>query len=350
MNGSWFWSGFCLNLLKNRFIWGLGLILSVVGIRVRSCLFFGIALLVLAPLVSLIEQLQLKKHLENSDDPETDRIRDMLNAPNWRNNIMDLVKERMEGPPDAENPADEEDGFRCGEKDKTAKKAVIGIVAKHAKDEKARTDSLIRDEMKQAVFDNGAIAVGILSPNEKILYTDNDWKSLEDKIDKDAVIGQIGLCDGIILQGGSTNEAFENWIAKYCYDNDIPCLGICAGQTSIVLGLGGALFRIPNPEKHYRPDEDYVHDIRIDVSSRFYGIVGKEKIPVNSRHKLSVSDCPGLDKVGFCEDGYADVVESKDKSFYIGVRFHPESLYKTDESMNAIFKSFITACEKKRGS
>lgn len=39
-------------------------------------------------------------------------------------------------------------------------------------------------------------------------------------------------------------------------------------------------------------------------------------------------------------------IESKDKKFYIGVRFHPESLYKNDERMNNIFKYFINECKK----
>ena len=67
---------------------------------------------------------------------------------------------------------------------------------------------------------------------------------------------------------------------------------------------------------------------------------------VNSRHKRAINECPKLDKVGFCEDGYADVIESKDKDFYIMVRFYPESLYKIDKNMNNIFKSFISACKK----
>ena len=62
---------------------------------------------------------------------------------------------------------------------------------------------------------------------------------------------------------------------------------------------------------------------------------------VNSRHKNTVDDPSILDEVALCDDGYADVVEAKDKDFYIGVRFHPESLYKIDENMNKIFKSFI---------
>ena len=54
-----------------------------------------------------------------------------------------------------------------------------------------------------------------------------------------------------------------------------------------------------------------------------------------------------MSKVGFCEDGYADVIEAKDKDFYIGVRFHPESLYKIDANMNCIFESFINVCQNK---
>ena len=45
-------------------------------------------------------------------------------------------------------------------------KAIVGIVAKHRKTDSIRTNSLIRDEMKQVIFDNGAIVIGILSPNQ----------------------------------------------------------------------------------------------------------------------------------------------------------------------------------------
>ena len=148
-------------------------------------------------------------------------------------------------------------------------KVIIGIVGKHINSAKVRTDTLIRDEVKQAIFDNGAIAIGILSPNDKILYTSDDWRSVEENIEKEKIIEQIKLCDGIILQGGSTNEAFENWIAKYCYDNDIPCLGICAGQNCIVRGLDGTTYKIPNPEKHNKPSENYVHSIQLILPQNF---------------------------------------------------------------------------------
>ena len=227
-------------------------------------------------------------------------------------------------------------------------KVIVGIVAKYRDgyENQKIVDSRIRNEIKQAVFDNGGIAIGIISPNNEIQPAGDDWMKYNDLIDKENIIRQIKLCDGIILQGGNANEAYEPFIAKYCYDNDIPCLGICAGQNSIVRGLGGTTYKISNPEKHNQPSKEYVHSVHIDTSSKFYNIVKVAEIMVNSRHKRTVGNCLLLDKVGFCEDGYADIVESKDKTFYIGVRFHPESLYKVDENMNNIFKKFIESCKK----
>lgn len=228
---------------------------------------------------------------------------------------------------------------------------VIGIVAKHDKNSKAeRTDSLIRDEVKQAIFDNHAIAIGILSPSDKILYARDNWKKYLDDIEKDKIVKQIELCDGIILQGGNCNEAYENWIANYCYQNNIPILGICAGQNSIVRGIGGKTVKLTDSEKkkHYQPHKKYVHKIKIQKDSQFYQYIQRDELTVNSRHKRIVSDYRKLRRAASCEDGYADVIESKVKSYYIGVRFHPESLYKTDETMNKIFTSFIDVCRKRQ--
>lgn len=227
------------------------------------------------------------------------------------------------------------------------KKPVIGLVAKHRKTDSIRTNSLIRDEYKQAIFDNGGVAIGILAPNEEIMFTDDNWKHYEDKLDKDNIIEQIKLCDGIILMGGSETEVYEPFIAKYCYDNNIPCLGVCAGQNNIVRALGGTIFKIDNPKKHMRPSDAYVHSIRVtNENSKFYSMIKEKQIKVNSRHKNVVENNPLLEVVAVCDDNYKEVVEAKDKDFYIGVRFHPESLYKIDENMNNIFKSFIATCKK----
>lgn len=223
---------------------------------------------------------------------------------------------------------------------------IIGIVSKHFAENKVRPNTYIRDEVKQAIFDNGAVAIGILLPKDEVLDVGDKWNNNLSAEEYSHLIAEIKLCDGIVFQGGETCDNYEMIVAKYCYENDIPTLGICCGQNVIVRALGGTTSKISNPRKHNQLMKDYVHSIKINPASKFYDIVNLEEIKVNSRHKKTIDKSPFLEQVAFCEDGYADVVESKDKKFYIGVRFHPESLYKNDENMNNIFKHFIDTCKK----
>ena len=221
------------------------------------------------------------------------------------------------------------------------RKVIIGIVSKHyCKDFYEFRDTFIRDELKQAIFDNNAIAIGILPSCFEKVKAINDWKDSLTEKEKEDINFQISLCDGIILQGGGFSDEYECYIAKYCYDNDIPILGICAGNNNLVRAVGGKILRLDEPEKHKSMDK-YVHEINIDKQSMFYKIIGKEKVMVNSRHKCYTANSSILDDVAFSPDGIVEAVEDKSKKFYLAVQFHPESLYKIDENMNNIFKKFI---------
>lgn len=230
-------------------------------------------------------------------------------------------------------------------------KVIIGIVSKHDSKERyqyRKPDTFIRDEVKQAILDNGGTVIGILPTEEEIRYCGDKWEDHLSSREKENLIAQIELCDGILLQGGLETDCYENIIAKYCYDKDIPILGICAGQNNIARALGGTTYQIPNPEKHDKSFQEYVHAIKIEEDSKFYTIVKTTEMLVNSRHKRAIKDCPLLRKVAFCEDGYPDVIEASDKTFYMGVRFHPESLYKKDKNMRKIFQYFIQVCGKEK--
>ena len=157
------------------------------------------------------------------------------------------------------------------------KKAIIGIVAKHRNIELLRPDTFIRDELKDAIFYNGGIAIGILPPcrditlvnpfNEREAYEKlNSLLTLKERED---LINQIELCNGIILCGGSASDAYEMLIAKYCYEKDIPILAICAGHSNMVRGIGGSTKRIDG-ELHNKPRDNYAHNILVDKYSRFY--------------------------------------------------------------------------------
>lgn len=201
----------------------------------------------------------------------------------------------------------------------------------------------IREEIKQANFDNGDIAIGILLPKNEKIDVEDKWENNLNNIEYDNLISQIKLCDGILLQGGGACDNYEIIVAKYCYDNNIPTLGICCGQNVMVRALGGTTKFIENPLKHNSNDL-YVHSVKVVNNTMFSKIIEKDVIEVNSRHKKTVDKHPKLIVNCYCEDGYIDGLESPDKKFYIAFRFHPESLYRIDENHNKIFEEFIKVC------
>lgn len=219
-------------------------------------------------------------------------------------------------------------------------KPVIGILVKHYKNNKSkRLETYIRDEVEQAIFDNGGIAIGILPPNEDKIAPEDKYYDQLTTTEKHNSYDQIRLCDGIILHGEGFIDEYECFIAKYCYEYDIPILGICAGKHVKVKAVGGK--RASSDNKSHDSQEKYVHSINISKDSKFYEIVGKEEIMVNSRHIGYSSNFGSLKAAAYSSDGIDEVVEDKEKRFYIGVQFYSESLYKTDENMNNIFKYFL---------
>ena len=225
-------------------------------------------------------------------------------------------------------------------------KPIIGIVAKHYRENKKRLETFIRDEVEQAIFDNGGIAIGILPPNEDKICPKDKWYDQLPTEEKHNLYKQISLCQGVILQGGGFIDEYECFIAKYCYEYDIPILGICAGKHCLVKAVGG--IRRNLEDKSHDSDKEYVHSIKIDKNSKFYSLIGKEEIMVNSRH-MGYSKNVGLLKiVATSPDAVDEVVEDSTKTFYIGVQFHPESLYKKDDNMRKIFTEFIRVCQENK--
>ena len=231
-------------------------------------------------------------------------------------------------------------------------KAIIGLVAKHSDVDKKITSTFVNDEMKDAVFANGGIAIGIIPSMRKITLANNkneEWVSrnvddLFTQEEKDNLVAQIKLCDGIILSGGGRTDAYEIFVAKYCYEHDIPIIGICAGQNNIVRAVGGKIKRVSKRWVH-QSKKKYAHKVFISSESKFFDFV-KGEMRVNSRHKNIVAECGALLVAGYDEFGNIEIVEDKTKKCYVGMRFHPESLFTEDENHNMIFKKFIEVCKK----
>ena len=65
----------------------------IIGIWFKPCLYIGIALAVFVLVISLIEQLNIKKTFETSDNPDFEEFADTASSENWKKDVIDFVKE-----------------------------------------------------------------------------------------------------------------------------------------------------------------------------------------------------------------------------------------------------------------
>lgn len=142
----------------------------------------------------------------------------------------------------------------------------------------------------------------------------------------------IDLCDGFILQGGSNYYDIDILITKYLYENNIPTLGICLGMQTMAMTFNGTISEINN---HNRKNK-YVHYIKINENSKLYNIIKKDKIFVNSRHNSYIVN---TDLDVSATNNIIEAIEDKNKKFFIGVQWHPESIM--DENSILLFNYFF---------
>ena len=233
-------------------------------------------------------------------------------------------------------------------------KPIIGIVSKNIIIEEFYNWSWqrISNDVRYSINKNGGIVVGILPQTLRKEFNQTDehenLKLSQQEIDDLIMI--IDKCDGIVLQGGISSHNYEEFIANYCYEKNIPFLGICAGYNNIIRGLGGKSEKIFNVDIHDRPDLQYAHKCKIiDEKSLFYNIIKQKEFNVNSIHTYAGTEIPkALSIVAISDDNQVEVVEAKDKDFYIGIKYHPELLVDIDKKQDKIFSTFVQVCANKK--
>lgn len=148
----------------------------------------------------------------------------------------------------------------------------------------------------------------------------------------------LDFCDGIIFPGGAEMSTLDYKLVEYLHKIDKPTLGICLGMQIMAKTFNGKDRVKIESEKHLS-EEEYVHDIIIKKDSLLYQIIGEEKIKVNSRHRNQVPYTE-LDGVAYSEDNVLEAIEDKNKKFFLGVQWHPESILE-DVYSNRFFDYFI---------
>lgn len=137
----------------------------------------------------------------------------------------------------------------------------------------------------------------------------------------------------------------------------IPFLGICAGCQALNIGSGGSLIQdIPSNYKdskimHASPRGWQTgfnkHVVKAEEGSHVSKYIGKDGLSVVTSHHQCVNKVgEGLRIAARTEDGVIESIESKDKDFVVGVQWHPERDYASNEKL---FKEFVNRARARRG-
>jgi len=223
-------------------------------------------------------------------------------------------------------------------------KPIIGVLLR---EQETRSNKYMRGIYSDVVSDvnrHGGIVIGIPNPQSGIFY-DKDITNTpalsEDGFNDMKLL--VDMCDGMIFQGGDEYFDYDLKVLKYCYDKDIPVLGICLGMQTMACLFEGEMTEIGNMS--HKQDEKYVHDVSIDKNSNLYKILAKENISVNSFHKSKIVKT-GLDIVATSTDGIIEAVEDKSRKFFLGLQWHPERMSNYDHLQDKIIKSFTESCKE----
>lgn len=164
----------------------------------------------------------------------------------------------------------------------------------------------------------------------------------------------LRLLDGLVLAGGADidpsaygaepepqttgtvpeRDAFEIALARAAIESDMPLLGICRGMQLINVALGGTLLQhLPERfghEEHRRAIGSFEgsdHDVELLEGTLAMAVVGEASHVTKSHHHQGVDRLGEGLEVGARSllDGLPEAIELPQRSFVLGVQWHPEA-------------------------
>lgn len=143
-------------------------------------------------------------------------------------------------------------------------------------------------------------------------------------------------------------DAVEADLLDEAIQRDMPVLAICRGMQLMNVCFGGTLIQHLGSAVHKPNTTDRTqpaHRISIKEGSLLARIMGVVEAQVNSRHHQAVGEIGSSLRVCATEDGVVEGLERPDKSFVLGVQWHPEDQIRQPEQLR-LFSSLGGACSR----
>ena len=130
--------------------------------------------------------------------------------------------------------------------------------------------------------------------------------------------------------------------------NDVPIFAICRGLQILNVYHGGTLIQHLAAGAHDAETQDkgaHAHEIEIEADTQLARIAGSTRLPVNSRHHQAVKQMGKGLRVSARSAGDAVIegLERADRTFVVGVQWHPEDQVSRDSEQLNLFRAFAEA-------
>lgn len=189
--------------------------------------------------------------------------------------------------------------------------------------------------------------------------------------DESVLADYISRLDGFIFSGGGDidpmifgeyqkpacgninplRDESELALAQLLLKANKPVLGICRGFQVMNIALGGTVYQdLPSEyegeliaHRQKQPETYPSHPVMVTAGSQLAGIIGDHAM-VNSLHHQAVRKMGAWSVCATAPDGVIEAAEAPQRSFFLGVQWHPERLWRTDRPSAALFEALVTAC------
>lgn len=180
--------------------------------------------------------------------------------------------------------------------------------------------------------------------------------------------------DGLVLSGGvdlnpsyyhsephpklgrldPAKDSLEVELTRLALKAKLPILGVCRGIQALNVFNGGDVYQDIESEistdvlKHVQdaPMNTLTHSVRITPETRLHDILGQDRIQVNSHHHQAIKTvAPNFQQTALASDGVIEGIELPGKHFVVGVQWHPERSFHSDEASQRVFHAFIKAAQ-----
>ena len=143
----------------------------------------------------------------------------------------------------------------------------------------------------------------------------------------------------------------EKFLIERLINMDKPLLGICRGIQILNVVMGGTLYQdIPTERGHKitlnhkqgHPYSEGTHKVEIFKDTMLYECIQKETLLVNSLHHQGIrKKAPNVKINAMATDGLIEGIEIEKTKMAMAVQWHPEFLYKNDESSQKLFNLLV---------